>query len=307
MFCANALTIFSVSAECLTAPGAGAGLQWTILIDGQQNQEPITSYAVPTLTSVVYPNTSVVPTGVNGISTDGNVTFQLNGLDFGPHVVPLVQWVRVASSVAQYAVTSYTVISDSQLNVTVGPGVGKNLTFNVRVAGQDSPVSAVTFDYLSPVIYSMSPKQGPTFSATGFPVQITGKNFGLSAGATVVVRIGNSADGTVSQPLPALPVYPPGDDGTPKQRVNETVQFQLPPGVGVNRTVQVSVYPSTYSSLAVSSNPVASGAASLFSYQPPVLTSVVSGVLLNTTADEDIAMQLLGPVSMSIRVVPEDI
>lgn len=268
------------------------------MIDGQANREPITGYAVPTLSSVVYPDTGVAPTGSNGISTDGNVTLQLLGADFGPSIPPLVQYVRVTSSVAEYAVTSFTIVSDTVLNVTVGPGVGKNLSFTVKVAGQESPVSTVSFDYLSPVIYGISPNSGPTGSA-GFVVQITGKNFGLSASATVLVKIGNVVDGTVSSYIPATAVYPAGDDGSPKQRVNETVAFVLPAGVGVNRTVQVFVYPSVYASLAVSSDPLLSGAVSLFSYEPPELSSVVSAILSNSSSDESVAQQLLGQVRIA--------
>lgn len=283
-------------AECLTVTGGGKNLQWTIVIDGQANRVPITNYAVPTVSSLAYSGTGIVPTGVNGIRTDGNVSVILTGADFGPASAPLVQWVRITSPVAQYPVTSFTVLSDTQLNVTVSPGVGANLSFAVSVAGQESPVSLATFDYLPPSILSLSPATGPTFALTGYTVLVTGHNFGLSAGATVAVQVGNAEDNTRSAWIPAQPWYPPGDDGSPRVRANESVQFVLPPGVGTNRTVRVAVYPGLNADLAIISSPAADGAPSFFSYQPPVVATIVSSILDNTTQDTSIAQALLGPV-----------
>lgn len=287
----------SLLSECNTSSGGGKSLQWTIVIDGQANKEPITSYGPPTLSSVVVASSGLVPVGVNAIRTDGNITFQLLGQNFGPSTTPLVQYVRATSSVAEYATTSFTIVSDSEIDVMVGPGVGKNLSFSVRVAEQDSlPTSHVSFDYKSPAILAIHPSSGPTFAASGFAVQVTGTNFGLSAGATVAIQFGNVEDNTMSGWLSAQPVFPAGDDGLPKQRPNETVQFQLPAGVGLNRAVRVIVYPSVYTELAVSSDPTADGAAALFNYTDPVITTILSAILDNSTTEANIARSLLGPV-----------
>ncbi len=130
--------------------------------------------------------------------------------------------------------------------------------------------------------------------------QITGTNFGLSAGATVAIQIGNTEDGTLSQLLPAQPVFPPGDNGTPRIRPNETVRFTLPPGVGVNRAVRVVVYPSVFTSLAVSSSPLVDGASALFSYITPNITSVVSTILDGSATDISNARALLGQVRCDV-------
>ncbi len=152
------------------------------------------------------------------------------GTNFGPSSNPLVQYVRVTSSVAEYATLNFTVLSDTAMNVTVGPGVGKGLALSMRVADQDSPVSQATFDYLSPVVLGLLPPTGPTTSINGFPVVVVGRNFGLSSRASVAVQIGNTEDGTLSAWLPAQPVFPPGDNGMPRVRATETISFQLPPG-----------------------------------------------------------------------------
>jgi hypothetical protein len=276
-------------------------------VDGQANQVPVTSYAVPVISSVVYPSNGVVPTGANGVRTDGNVTLRLIGNQFGPSTSPLVQYVRVQSPISELPVLSFTVQSDTTLDVVIAPGVGKNLSFIVRVADQLSSVTPAVFDYLSPSILVISPSSGPTFSSTGFAVTLTGLNLGQSAGATVVVQVGNVEDSTLSAWIPAQPVFPPGDNGTARVRPNETVQFQLPPGVGLSRAVRLAVYPSIHSELAVYSNPVTDGAAARFSYSPPVLTAVVSGTVDPSTNDAVTARTVFGPVRGSAccsRFVP---
>lgn len=287
--------------DCLTSRGGGANLQWTIVVDGQANQVPVTNYAVPVITSVVYPSNGVVPTGTNGVRTDGNLTLRLIGGQFGPSTAPLVQYVRVQSPVSELPVLAFTVQSDTILDVVIAPGVGKNLSFVVRVADQLSSATPAVFDYLSPSILAISPSSGPTFASTGFTVTLTGLNLGQSSGATVVVQVGNAEDSTLSAWIPAQPVFPPGDNGTARLRPNETIQFQLPPGVGLSRAVKLAVYPSIYSEFAVYSNPVTDGTAARFSYTSPTLTAVVSGTVDPSTNDAITARTLFGPVSGCVR------
>lgn len=214
----------------------------------------MTSYGIPTLSAVTYPSSSIVPLGANGVRTDGNVTLTLTGTNFGPVSPSFVQYVRILSSFGETSATSFSLVSDGVLSVTVPPGVGKNLSFVVGIGSQSSPVAPVSYDYLGPVVLSLSPSVGPTLPA-GTLISVTGLNFGQSAGASVVVVFGNPADGTQSGWLPTQPVYPPGDNGQPKVRPNETIQFFLPPGVGTGRAVQVLVYPASHTSLTVASDP----------------------------------------------------
>ncbi len=53
-------------------------------------------------------------------------------------------------------------------------------------------------------------------SVGGSVAVITGHNFGVSAGASVDILVGNPEDTSVSVRVPATPVFPPGDDGRPK-------------------------------------------------------------------------------------------
>lgn len=58
--------------QCQLVAGAGAGLIWTIIVDGQPSAQPTTSYAPPSITSVV-------PQGSSTVSTDGGSVVTLYG------------------------------------------------------------------------------------------------------------------------------------------------------------------------------------------------------------------------------------
>jgi len=58
--------------QCQLVAGAGTGLIWTIIVDGQPSAQPTTSYAPPSITSVV-------PQGSSTVSTDGGSVVTLYG------------------------------------------------------------------------------------------------------------------------------------------------------------------------------------------------------------------------------------
>ena len=284
---------------------------WTIVIDGQQNRDPIASYGPPVITNVQYaPGSggSGSPVGANGVRTDGQVDLLVSGANFGPPpgqqpYGTLVQYVRVQSPVAVSSVLAFLVVNHTTLRVTVGPGVGTNLSFVVSVADQVStstpavPGGTVTFDYLPPIVTDVSPTHGATSTAAGLLVTLSGHNLGLSAAASVDVIVGNPEDGSVSSRIPAQPVFPPGDDGSPRVRAVEQVRFAVPAGVGPARAVRVLVYPALYVELAVSSDPTSVGSSSFFSYDPPVVTSVVTALVGNDSVDAQSVLQRFGSVS----------
>lgn len=71
--------LFDVIAECQSAPGAGRSLGWTIIIDGQANRDPVTSYGLPSITNVTYTDNITPVTGMHAVRTDGNLTLRLTG------------------------------------------------------------------------------------------------------------------------------------------------------------------------------------------------------------------------------------
>jgi hypothetical protein len=272
-----------------------------VVIDGQVNQDPITSYAPPYVSALVL-DSGATPVGANGIPTDGGVAITVLGRNFGPpsaSPLALVQWVRVVSVTQELAVSSFTVVNHTAIRVVMGPGVGRSLSVSVRAADQlSSTATSAVLDYLPPVVVSLTPSTGPT-SGAGTLVLVSGHNFGLSADATVSVLLGNPEDNSVSARLPAQPVFPPGDDGKPKIRAIETVRFTLPPGAASLRAVRVLVYPGSLLAQAATSNPLSDGAGAMFSYLPPTVSAVFSALVVNNASEIAEAQSRLGPVGAS--------
>ena len=65
---------------CQTAPGAGAGLKWTLLVDGISSSTPSTSYAPPTITFV---GSAASATITNAVAT---TVVHVFGANLGPGV-----------------------------------------------------------------------------------------------------------------------------------------------------------------------------------------------------------------------------
>jgi hypothetical protein len=64
-----------IAAACLTSPGGGSNLLWTIQIDGQVNRDPVANYGPPVIYSITYPSGGTV----TAIRTDGDVEVVVNG------------------------------------------------------------------------------------------------------------------------------------------------------------------------------------------------------------------------------------
>lgn len=100
----------------------------------------------------------------------------LDGVSYGPTGV-------------EYTPTSFTAVNHTHILVTTAPGIGRDLAFIVRVAGQSSslPPSCTPADasapapcvsYAVPTIVDVSPATGPT-SGSGLTLVLTGRDFGL--------------------------------------------------------------------------------------------------------------------------------
>jgi hypothetical protein len=299
--------------DCYTAPGGGGSMLWTVQIDGQLNRDPVASYGAPQIFSLARVGAAgqVAPVGPAGLPTAGNVTLLVSGANFGPASSagplgsgrgPLVQYVRVLSQVQEVPVASFTVLNHTALRVVVGPGIGKNLTLRVGVAGQGSTSAAgATLDYLPPVVTGVTPSRGPANAAGGvYAVVVSGVNLGLSAGASVSVIVGNPEDGSASGPVPATPLFPPGGVGQPLEQVS----FLMPAGFGTRRAVRVLVYPPLHPELASASDPLADGAVAFFDYPAPAVAAVVTSVVQNGTAAAEDVLARVGPVDLAtVRLV----
>jgi len=294
---------------CYTVPAAGTGLAWTLLIDGQRSTQPTIGYHRPVLSSVDDGNSNPVLTA----STTGGDVIVIHGYHFGPtelgnnicgsnnHTQSFrtqinynnqgchgyVQAVRYGPTGNEYLASDILVANSNTMYVRLVPGFGKNLLVTVYVGDQVSiPLdlnNPPVFSYASPSITAIVNTTGPSDPHGQQRVTISGINFALlDIRATVGIRIGNPSDNTlrtsflsISDPYPRYGDIQSIASWTATANGIESVTFVLPEGILPSRGIQLIVYPKGFptSSLAVSSNVLTDN--SYFSYDTPVIESMV--------------------------------
>ena len=263
---------------CNVPPGGGANLAWTVIVHGQVNVQPTTSYAPPLATGIQ------MPPGISALATTGGQNVTLVGQDFG--IPGLLQSISYGPSTgSEFVVNSWTWLSNNAVSFITVPGVGSGNIVALTVADQVGPVSVPLLNYLAPTIQTVVPAMWNTSSDTNTLVTVSGYDFGLSNPnkVGVVVGFGNAGDGTFTQcvvisraPAPEI-VKLPGYQPTPGQL--ESVTFALPEGVGPSRAVRVFPY---VVSLGAPTNAqiLATPVMALFSYYSPNLQGVATNPVL---------------------------
>lgn len=136
----------------------------------------------------------------------------------------------------------------------------------VRVGNQESDASEATLSYALPSIANVAPSHGGTDGGT--IVRVEGYNFGLISGASIGVQFGSAADSTISSELlDVRNAYPRSralPDGTSARTLVESFEFEVPPGLGLQRGIAV-----VSNSIALSSTVV--GEPVTFDYDDPDL------------------------------------
>ncbi len=90
-----------VSIVCLTEAGVGSALNWRVVVEGQSNAAPLSSYAAPRITSVAF-----LPMGVVHASTHGGTVLAVTGAHFGPLVSRV--WVSVTTPLGDLPTSNCT-------------------------------------------------------------------------------------------------------------------------------------------------------------------------------------------------------
>jgi len=161
-----------VTIECTTAPGAGRGLAWKIVVDSQPSRSPTTNYEIPVVEAVVRQGAATAGR-VEDASVDGGDTFELHGRGFGSPDLFLVnpetgvetaalQSVTYGPTGTEYTPRDIIHVSHTLITVRTEPGWAQGAFFRVEVAGQASgsgppATSNATFDFAQPLLVSMSP------------------------------------------------------------------------------------------------------------------------------------------------------
>jgi hypothetical protein len=245
---------------CKNLPGAGKGMAWLIVVDGQESITPSTYYARPVVTEIRGPSSGE-------LNTNGQEVITLVGTNFGPDPLTSVtktspitgknflQSVTYGPNGNHYAAMECKItVSSTEITCKTAPGVGATLKWIVTVEGQTS--TPFTWGgYELPKINSMVPQTGPTKGKV--QVMLSGRGFGLrDPTSTLVVTFG----GVVVE------VYGSGANDDPT--AGDTSYFSLPESYGKNLRVFITV--TTPSGVSLRSNDVP------FSYNPPKIDLLTS-------------------------------
>jgi hypothetical protein len=296
------VTVAHEEIQCRTAEGAGAPLQWDIVIDSLQSTTPTTSYEVPSVTglerTLAAAQSGTTQTALSGLSPDGGEAVFVVGSGFGPSafnfsglIAPMLQSVGYGPGGNEYVMASsqVTVIDHSTLSFTTTPGSGSNLRLVVTVADQVSPLSDVTLTYLKPVVHMVTPALLPTLAPADAPIRlkIHCSNLPLSDPlSTVFVVIGNGVAASVM-----TVIIPPADQAIDAVSGHQVLDVVMPTDglgkdvavrVGVARAGKAVAAASSFIALddtqavdgvdGVSDLPGASATASIISYKDPIIS-----------------------------------
>lgn len=157
--------------RCLTLPGAGESLQWTVTVDGQVSELSSTDYAPPVISALSGP-------GAVNASVYGNQEVVITGNYFGPRTdvygVKFLQSVTYGPTGVEYTAKDCAVEDDSTILCKTTQGVGQNLRWLVTVEGQMSQLSQATTSYAKPELLSAEPLVGHT--SGGALITLKGRN-----------------------------------------------------------------------------------------------------------------------------------
>lgn len=294
--------------ECDTSPGVGDGLVWTVVIDGQMNQAPVTAYFEPKITGFS-------GAGSTGAATAGGQQVTVHGVNFGPPAgsnppvgyggpetqkpyPTFLDWVRYGPTGVEYQPVC-SVVADDEMTCVTTAGVGASLVWTASVEGQVGPRSTVTFDYAAPRILEMSPNTSSTEG--GGRIRVRGTNFGIEDINTLVYIRWNKQEALINTTAPRV-VPASSHSLDTSERVHE-VYFVLPSGWGIENTVEIASVATFPSSGAVTTTYSES---EFFAYNPPdvVVTYATAnpdgpGVLLNVAGSNFCNTQDCGRVFVS--------
>ncbi|RYY34999.1 hypothetical protein EON62_02845, partial [archaeon] len=147
------LSVPHTQVHCGTVVGAGAGLTWSLVIDGQHSVSPSTSYGRPEVHSFS-------GRGAVNASTDGGDEVVLHGTFFS--VEAHLQRVTYGPSGVEYTPRCHISVPHTEITCITVPGTGRVLTWLVTVGGQTSMASEATTSYAAPRIDGMTPSAADT-------------------------------------------------------------------------------------------------------------------------------------------------
>ena len=223
------ISIPNVQIGCVVPAGVGADLTWSVLVDGQNNVNPTTTYSLPEIDAIAILNATDRSKKIAASPFGGDLLY-FYGSGFGYPALNLIQNVSILSATTVLGLTNYTLVSDSLIVGICPQGAGSFWSAQVRIADRLSVPSTANFSFGNSFAISISPSIGTT--AGGISVSlIVGDLVYTNPKILTGIVFGNSVDNSL------LPYILPTTFVFPNQLL-----FVLPPGSGSSRMVRLLTY-----------------------------------------------------------------
>jgi hypothetical protein len=315
----SSAALSSSQLQCVTAPGIGPGLFWTVTIGGQTASTTVgpTSYSPPIITSFA-------GAGSLNAVTAGNQVVTIFGSNFGPMgtavtavyttnkaITSVVSPVNVSASndTVQFPATNCVVVeAHRKINCTTTEGAGFSIVWVLTIGNQTS--QSPTTSYKAPTITSLRMSQvlvSDVLVAASSPV--TSLTSLATEGGEVIVLNGTDLGPSANRTLVNAVSFGGGSFSYSLQNctfliAHQQLQCVTPAGVGSGFRAQVTVM---YQSSGQSSDVLSYRAPSISVVSPSVIPTSGATVTLNGTsfgaAPEQISLFVNGvssPVSLAV-------
>lgn len=187
-----------VAISCQTSPGVGATLAWRVVVEGQSNAVPLSSYAGPTVYSALFS-----PADVRHADSRGGTALLISGLNFGPFTSKTV--VNAHVPYGDLVVSNCTLLQpDALLGCTLPGGTGPIAFISVAVLGQRASFPTPHLAYAPPTVRTVVPPVWGT-DLLLLTVVVFGSGFGSPTQSGNVAVTATERCATCSGTLIAVP------------------------------------------------------------------------------------------------------
>ncbi len=169
---------------CIVGPGVGAGLTWRLVVEGQSNTVPQSSYATPTLFAARW-----VEAGVTAAATTGGTLLSIVGVDLGLLMDFVTVTITVPAGDVPIPRPSCTMPRpDVEVVCSLLPGTGAISRIGVSVLGLMTWLAVSGLGYSPPMVTLVSPRAwGTDLASAPMLVTVTGSGFGAPSLSSLVV------------------------------------------------------------------------------------------------------------------------
>ncbi len=193
-----------VAIRCAVSAGFGAALSWRVVVEGQANAMPMSSYAPPALEGAEF-----AAAGVLHADNQGGTMVLLRGRNLGDDIGVVAVTVTTPAGTARVLGCVYRTLH-SALECGLPAGVGAVSLLTVTVLDQEATFVPTGIAYMPPVVTSVFPSTWPT-NLAGLTVTLTGRGFGVVSNLVRVVATGAACGGAETVRLLGQAVTPRGD------------------------------------------------------------------------------------------------